>query len=743
MIGVDDEVIPPWEDESQSGVKDESQSPGSEDKSENSPDGAAPQEEIVNPFAGPIDPLLDYSPETGDDGEYRDFGECRSACAYLDRIGAKWSSMNTAVVETGVDQDGYRAPRGTIKFLFCGHVTITPDLPELAPTDEERTAIFEEAQWCSLIKPAEIVPADLLAAASTPWEIKKAIEENRLFAFYDAQTGRCTMVQERVEETAKHKKYFVPWTLWSDGRWLKRAAGGPFPFWGMDTLRAAPEGVKVFIHEGAKSAHFAANLPTDHPWVDELKAGAVHLGWISGARTPRNNDWTGLAKVLERLKVECVVIVADNDQDGLKALLPIAKEIHAPTFAIRFPPAWAKGFDIADRFPADCWKPDLKGKPRYKGPSFLDCLTACTWPTDTVYGAPPPPVKGKKTKVVVNPEDRDGTEEAEKARCKMAPLFRKLRPAFGTQWGYIDAMQQFVNRVIPTISLSGNAFDCALRPFARECKSLSGLLLPELELHYGLTAYRPGQPEIIGEQGVRLLNCYRPTNIKRIPGGDVSFFLEFAEYLIPIKWDRDEFLRWIATIIAHPERRLTYGVLGISEKQGVGKDTLAIIIKMCIGFRNCSNPSASHIITSQFDEWRVNKLLVVISEIYEGENWTAYNKLKSLFTEKSKNSNLKYIGSHELDCCNLFLMFSNSLRCLKIDNSDRRLLIPRITETPWPRQKFREFYDWLYNQDGFGCVLDWAHTFETKYGGEYVLEGDDAPMTEFERQPDRNLPQPR
>ncbi len=157
---------------------------------------------------------------------------------------------------------------------------------------------------------------------------------------------------------------------------------------------------------------------------------------------------------------------------------------------------------------------------------------------------------------------------------------------------------------------------------------------------------------------------------------------------------------------------------------------LAVILKMCVGFRNCSNPSASHIITSQFDEWRVNKLLVVISEIYEDGNWQAYNKLKSLFTEKGKNSNLKYIGSHELDCCTLFLIFSNSLRCMKIDNSDRRLLIPRITEIPWPREKFREFYDWLFNQDGFGCVLDWAHEFETKYGGEYVLEGDDAPMTE-------------
>ena len=579
-MGANDKMeTPPWEDEAQDGAKDEGQSAGTEDETQDNPDGAPPQEETIDPKTfGPGDgrswgALPDWGPETGDDGEYHDFSESKSAIAYLDRIGAKWSSMNTAVIETGADKDGYRATRVTIKFLFCGHVVLTPETPDLAPTSEERLAIWEETEWCSLVKPAEIHPGELLANPATPGKIKKAIEENRIFAFYDARTGRCTMVQERVEATAKHKKFFVPWTLWSDGRWLQRAAGGPFPFWGMDALRAADEGVRVFIHEGAKSALFAANLPTDHPWADELKTGAVHLGWISGARAPKNNDWTGLAKVLEAKKVEYAVIVADNDRDGLKALLPIAHEIHAPTFAIRFPPEWAKGFDIADRFPTDCWKPDLKGKLRYKGPSFIDCLTACTWPTDAVYGKPPPPAKGKKTKVVIAPEDRNGTEEAEKARQKLTPLYYKLRPAFGTQWGYIDAMGQFVNRIIPTISLSGHAFDNAMAPFSRECMSLSGLLLPELELPYGLTAYRPGQPEIIGEQGVRLLNCYRPTNIKRVVGGDVSFFLEFMEYLVPIEWDRKEFLRWIATVIAHPERRLTYGVLGISERQGVGKDT--------------------------------------------------------------------------------------------------------------------------------------------------------------------------
>ena len=540
--------VPPWDD--QDGAQEDGHLGETEDKAKNKPNGASPQEEIASPWGA--------APEEAPplpNGAYRDFGECRAANDYLDRIGARWSSMDTAIVETAPDQDGYRTSRVSIKFGSDGRVTITPtaEAEKFAPTGEECAAIREEVQYCSLIKPVEITPGNLADDPATPSKIKKAIQENRIFAFYDAKSGRCTMLQERIEAFKSHKKSCVPWTYWSDGRWLERAPSGPFPFWGMDTLLTAPEGVSVFLHEGAKCARFAANLPTDHPWADELKINAVHLGWISGARAPRNNDWTGLEKVLEAKKVKYVVIICDNDQDGLKALLPIAKEIHAATFALRFPGDWAKGFDIADPFPEKCWKTSVNGKLYYDKPSFPDCLTACTWPTDAIYGKPPPPAKGRKTKVVVRAEDRDGTEEGEKSREGRIPLTFRPRPAFVEQWGFIDSTGQFINRLIPAIALSKTQFDNAMRPFSRECGPLSDLLLPELELHCGGMAYRPGRPEIIGEDGQRLFNCYRPGSVKRIIDGDITPFLEFMEYFIPITWDRDQSLRWTATLIAHPK----------------------------------------------------------------------------------------------------------------------------------------------------------------------------------------------
>jgi Family of unknown function (DUF5906) len=739
MSTEDRKESPPWEEAN--GEPEECQSWAAIDRQENKPAAPVSQAEIsatgAEPDRGPQEePTLDCDPPQEDStplprGAFRDFGECKAACNYLDRIGARFSAIDTAIVETAPDQDGYRAPRVTIKFGSGGRVSLTPENAAFAPTEEEQQAIFEEAEYCSLVEPAAIDTAGILDDPRTPAQIKKAYHNGRLYALYDARTGRCTMLQERIEATKTHKKFVLPWTFWSDGRWLKKAASGPFPFWGMDTLRAAPEGVKVFLHEGAKSAWHGANLPTDHPWADELKINAVHIGWISGARTPKNNDWTGLAKVLEDKKVDYVVIVCDNDQDGLDALLPIAKEIHAATFAIRFPEEWAKGFDIADPFPRALWKRSVNGRLYYQGPSFLDCLSACTWPLDYWYDSPPP-AKGKNKNPfkIEEADDRDGTEAGEAGRQKKAKRGQHPRPAFIRQWVYVDSTKQFINRHIPVIALLADAFDNAMSPFSQECGPLSELLLPKLELHCGGVAYRPGQPVIIGNEGMRLFNCYRPSNAKPVIGGDITPFLEFMEYLIPIKWDRDESLRWTATLIGRPGNRMFYGILGISEKQGVGKDTWARIIKTLVGFRNCSNPTATHIITSQFHEWRVNKLLCVVSEIYEGENWTAYNRLKSIFTEDRKEVNKKFVGSHDQDNWLHLMLFSNSLRCLKIEKDDRRLLIPRITETPWPRKKFIEFNDWLYLQGGFGIILDWALNFETKHGGQYAQYGDEAPMTE-------------
>jgi len=58
-----------------------------------------------------------------------------------------------------------------------------------------------------------------------------------------------------------------------------------------------------------------------------------------------------------------------------------------------------------------------------------------------------------------------------------------------------------------------------------------------------------------------------------------------------MKRDRIELMRWCATLIARPDIKMNYGVLLISETQGVGKSTLGEkILAPLIGKLNASFP---------------------------------------------------------------------------------------------------------------------------------------------------------
>jgi hypothetical protein len=71
---------------------------------------------------------------------------------------------------------------------------------------------------------------------------------------------------------------------------------------------------------------------------------------------------------------------------------------------------------------------------------------------------------------------------------------------------------------------------------------------------------------------------------------------------------------------------------------------------------------------------------------------------------------------------------SNSLLALKLDNTDRRWMVPTLTETPWPRSQWIAFNDWIEG-NGLNIVKHWAETY-----GDYVRPGEHAPMTARKRE---------
>lgn len=610
-----------------------------------------------------------------------------SIAAYLKRIGAEPRSLRTAVVTEAVGK--YWKDLATITFDHNTGLVSCKD-PSYSPTDGEAAKIKDEVglyQWPELKKINRLI--DL------PDELSKADPES-IFEFRDID-GMIIMLQQRKD--IKGEKKYIPWTFWDDGEWRKMEPEGKLPLWGLDQLK---DNTTVFIHEGAKAARAVRRMveaQTDdqlqllknHPWGDELK-GAAHIGWIGGALSPYRTDWS----VLKRLGVTRAYIVSDNDAPGVQAVPNISYNLHCPTFHIQFTDDWPKSFDLADPFPAKMFK-SINGKRYYNGPTFRSCVQPGTWATDSL-----PNPKGRPTIV--------------------------LRDHFREMWAYVEEVDTFVCIEMPEIIREAKILNNMLKSFSHTSNT-TALMVGSYRGRSTRFCYRPDiKGRVITDKTTAAINLHTPTQIKSNQG-DVGPFIEFMEYLFPIDHEREEVMKWVATLVAKPEVRMHYALLLVSTIQGVGKTTLGErILAPLVGDQNVSFPREQDIVDSQFNGWLAQKRLIVVGEIYSGHSWKAYNRLKSLVTDRDIEVNPKFLRPYRIENWAHFVVCSNSRRALKMEDNDRRWYYPTVTEIPWPLEKFAEFYNWLQS-GGLGIIKSWAEGY-----GKYVKQGANAPMSGLKKE---------
>jgi hypothetical protein len=368
-----------------------------------------------------------------------------------------------------------------------------------------------------------------------------------------------------------------------------------------------------------------------------------------------------------------------------------------PTFTIQFTDEFPASFDLADPFPKWMFS-NGAGERVFIGPQFRDCLHPATWATDLL----PPKKEGGRPGHV-------------------------LRDSFKGMWAYIEEADMFVCTEMPEIMRSEAILNKMLASFSH-VNDTCRLIVKAYQGRSTRVCYRPDVRGLkVTFRGSSAINLHIPSSIKAVPG-DPAPFLEFMEYMFVNDGERQDVLKWCATLIARPEVRMSYGLLLISERQGVGKTTLgAGILAPLVGIQNVGFPGETDI-TSSFNEWVAHKRLAIVSEIYSGSSWKAYHALKSVITDKDLTVNQKYMRQYVIENWCHVLASSNSMRALKMENDDRRWLYPEVTEAPWSKQKFESLRKWLAG-GGLNVIRHWAENF-----GEYVSQSERAPMTERKRE---------
>ena len=601
---------------------------------------------------------------------------------YLRRIGAEPRSLLIAVVKK---QHGrYFTDLAVIRFDREGNI----DAPEnYSPTETEAASIktaFSDYEF-----PTQVTIAGL---NNLPPMLNTASGKN-LFEFRDLN-GLIIMLQVRKENEDGGKNY-IPWTFWSDGEWRAAEPESALPLWGLDQLKNHSV---VFIHEGAKAARAMRDMIAaetkgakaqlaNHPWGEEL-CNAAHVGWIGGALSPARTDWS----VLQQAGITRAYIVSDNDNPGLSAVPAISMRLRVPTFHIQFTDEWPVSFDLADEFPAAMFN-EIDGVQHYVGPSFRACLHPATWATDLI-----PNKKGK-------------------------PSY-SLRSHFIEMWSYIEEADLWVCTEMPEIVRMEMIFNKMLAAFSHSANT-STLLLKKYQGRSTKICYRPDfDGRMVTDRSTSAINLHIPSQIKP-KAGDATPFIEFMEYMFLQDAECLEVMRWCATLIAKPKVRMEYGLLLVSESQGIGKTTLGSdILAKLVGDHNVSYPSEKTIVQSEFTDWVAQKRLVVVNEIYSGNSWKAYNQLKTYITDKAVNVNVKYQRPYTIDNWIHIIAMSNSLRALRMEQDDRRWFYPEVSEARWPAEKFRAFHNWLQS-GGLSIIAHWAANY-----GKYVKSAERAPMTE-------------
>lgn len=619
------------------------------------------------------------------------YKKIKSLAKYIDRIGAEQLNFKRFMVKEY--KGHYYKEKVIIKLNELGEIKCSKR--EYQPTEEEIAAIKAEVPAHSAKWPKHILAKSLSGLD----KFTKAKKDN-LWEFWDRHKGGLTMVQERRHHSKTGLKYYVPWTLYSDGKWLSMEPDGPLPLWKpKKKLRN-----KIMVHEGAKCGRFvdwlcnsddpkAKALRKIHPWIEVLQE-YEHWGMIGGALAPGRSDYDSIKKE----KALEVVYICDNDDEGKGAIKTVSRLYGQSLKAVKFDSRWPDKWDMADPITADnC--PELFGtNGSYKGPALDKLMVSATWATDVI-------------------------KKEQKGRPSII-----LRKAFIDEWAHSVRPEVFIHRDRPNIELSASEFNSTVDPFS-DSKDTAALLKKEDISKGNILAYDPGRKpgNYVLKNGERYINTHVPTLV--IPQkGDASPFVNYMEHLIPDAQERNQLVKWCATLVARPSVKMHYGVLLISEAQGVGKSTLGekVLIPL-VGEWNTSSPSEKDVVESAFNDWCAQKRLAVVHEIYSGQSAKAYNMLKSTITDKYTQVNRKFMPAFTIENWLHIFACSNSLRAMKLSSDDRRWFVPKVTEEKKPPKFWKELNNWLENEKGLEIVYQYFIDYVSKNGA--VAKGEDAPWT--------------
>ncbi|WP_417267101.1 bifunctional DNA primase/polymerase [Celeribacter baekdonensis] len=173
-------------------------------------------------------------------------------------------------------------------------------------------------------------------------------------------------------------------------------------------------------------------------------------------------------------------------------------------------------------------------------------------------------------------------------------------------------------------------------------------------------------------------------------------FEDHVNWILPNGNDANDFLDWIAHIVQNPGVLPHTAWLMITSKRGVGRNWIASVLARVLAGHVALGVDLGDVLSNSFNERLSEKLLLVVDETREGSGSDRYrkaNKLQKVITEEHREINPKFgLKSVQYNCCR-FLMFSNFMDALPIDDKDRRIRVAYNPETVQEPAYYGDLYE--------------------------------------------------
>jgi Family of unknown function (DUF5906)/Primase C terminal 2 (PriCT-2) len=223
---------------------------------------------------------------------------------------------------------------------------------------------------------------------------------------------------------------------------------------------------------------------------------------------------------------------------------------------------------------------------------------------------------------------------------------------------------------------------------------------------YKSVAYRPAGDAVINGN----FNMWLRSDIAPVKG-DTSWLDEHMAYLFPDEAARNRVLNWMAWVYQNQDKKPRHALLIHGEIAGTGKSALAHLLSRLLG-RYLSSGTLSGTTTikggtleAAHSGWEFQTKLVVVEEVRPGfgSSQAVVKGLHDLISEPTILVDKKNVDPETILNLLAFLLFSNKLNALTLDNSDRRYEIETVDPVPGSqalKPKSKAYYLSLYGKIG-------------------------------------------